>query len=168
MWTRRLIHSLLGCSLLGLSACFTYTPVQVGEVSPGSVARARLSAAAAASVGEVVPLTGRLVEGRVLAGDANLLLLEVPAAKDPTGRSGLLLHQRLQLPLEGVIELELRRLDRWRTGALVAAGAVAVGFVVARQFGGGTASTTMPPGTGGPSELLIPFQIPLRYLPGGR
>jgi hypothetical protein len=161
MMTGRISRVLLGCSLLGLTACFTYTPVQVAEVSPGVMARARLSVPAAARVGETVPLAGRMIEGRVVTGDAVSLLLEVPSARDAAGHSGLTLYQRVQLPLDDVIELELRRVDRWKTGGLVAAGAVAIGFLVVRQFAGGSASSNLPPGGGGPAEVAFPLRLPL-------
>lgn len=163
MGNGRPLRLLFYCSLFALTGCFSYTPVAVDAVSPGAVTRVRLSAAEANRLQESVPLAGRVVEGRLVAGTGDILLLDIPTLPGATAHRGVVLHQRIQLPLEEVIELELRRLDRWKTGGLVAAGVIAVGFVIARQFGGGTASSNLPPGGGGPAEGQGLFGLPLHF-----
>jgi hypothetical protein len=163
MGARRSLEPLLYCSLLGLTGCFTYTPVAADAVSPGAVTRVRLSAAKSERLRQSVPSAGRVVEGKLVAGADDALFLDLPTMKGPAAQPGVVLHQRIRLPLEEVIELEVRRLDHWKTGGLVAAGAIAVGLVIARQFGGGTTSSNLPPGGGGPAEWQGPVGLPLYF-----
>jgi hypothetical protein len=120
--------------------------------------RARVSAASAE---RVAPLLGtsstRLLDGTLIANGTDTVIVEVPTAVRATvGASLQTLHQRVSIPRTELLELETRKLDRLRTGALVASAAVIVGAVVIRSINGGPASGN-PPGGGGPGEFRAPL-----------
>ncbi|MGH7129213.1 MAG: hypothetical protein ACREIV_11645 [Planctomycetaceae bacterium] len=144
-----------------LSGCYTYHPATIEEVQPEARVRARLSPDEVSRLGSIVPIDGRLVEGEVLErGDGEMLLL-VPVTSDVVGTRVETLHQRLRIPVSGVIDVELRHLDRLKTGLVVGAGvALAAGVAAAALSGGGRSDR---PGTGEPpADLVIPLGFLIR------
>lgn len=141
--------------LFALPACYSYVPVELDALNPGAELRARLSAVEAERLSEMLPVVDRVLEGRVLEGDGEAVLLLVPVATRQTGGGLQTLNQRLRLGRDQVVEVELKRLDRWRTGLLVTTGAVVVGVLAARILEGGR-SGTRDPGTGDPPESVVP------------
>src|SRR5690606_25218383 len=105
--------------LAALPACYSYAPSDSATLRPGTELRARLSAVEAERLASVLPGVDRLVEGRVLEANGEGFLLLVPVAQRQTGGSLQTLHQRLWLGRDQVIEVELKRVDRLRTGLLV-------------------------------------------------
>jgi len=150
---------------LSLSAvgCYTFEPVALEELRPEMQVRARLTPAQAAEISDLLPDQDRLVEGTVLEGGMDQLLLLVPVAT--ANRRGRLetLNQRLGIPHSGLVEVELKELDRWKTGVLGAAGAVVVGFVIYKSLSGGSSGNTPGGGGGGPQDALIPIRIPVGW-----
>ena len=108
---------------------------------------------------EIIPVEDRLIEGMVLENDTQRLLLMVPVAN--AVRRGRLetLSQRLGIPHDGLVEVELRQLDRWKTGTLTAAGVFVFGYVLFETLLGGSSGNTPGGGTGGPQDSWIPFHI---------
>jgi len=141
--------------LAALPACYGYAPVEPATLSPGAELRARLSAVEAERLADVLPGVDRLVEGRVLEADGEGFLLLVPVAQRQAGSSLQTLNQRVRLSRDQVIEVELKRVDRLRTGLLIAAGAVATGLLAARILEGGRIERAEP-GGGDPPELVAP------------
>ena len=83
--------------------------------------RARVSGATAE---QVAPLIGsadaRLVDGTIVSNGPDTMIVEVPTVMlASVGSSVETLHQRVALPHAAVYELETKRLDRMRTGAVV-------------------------------------------------
>jgi len=157
--TRTLALALILCAL----GCYTFEPVALEELAPDMQVRARLTPAQAAEISEVLPDQDRLVEGTVLEGGTDQLLLLVPVAT--ANRRGRVetLSQRLGIPRSGLVEVELKQLDRWKTGVLGAAGAFAVGFVIYKSLTGGSSGSTPGGGGGGPQDTWIPIRIPVGW-----
>jgi hypothetical protein len=123
--------------------------------------RARLSTEELARLGSVLPTDGRLIEGEVLERSEGEMLLLVPITTDVVGARVQTLHQRLRVPDQGVIEVEARRLDRFKTGIVLGASIAAAAGIATAALAGGFRSDR--PGDGGnPADLVIPigFSIP--------
>jgi hypothetical protein len=149
---------LLSLLPLLLAGCYAYAPIKPGRVQPGTNVRVRVSGAAAE---RLAPLLGasdaRLLSGRLVENRADTMIVEVPTITQASiGTSIEQLHQRLSIPRAELLELETRRLDRWRTAALVGSAAIIVGAVVIRAINGepGAGNT---PGGGGPPEARVPL-----------
>jgi hypothetical protein len=120
--------------------------------------RARLSASQVEELTEVLPTEDRLVEGTVVQNGSQELVLLVPVTTaNYRGRTETL-SQRVGLPWSGVLETELKELDRWKTGILSGVGALAVSLVLYETLGEGS-SGELPGGGPGPKESRIPIRI---------
>lgn len=146
--------------------CYRYVPADTGSLRAGTEVRTRLSAAEAERIGELLQTNGRLLEGRLVEAEGDQLLLQVPVAYTQVGSRPGALHQRVGIPRSEIVEVELKQLDRKKTGALIAASAIVAGAVLYSQLsaeGGGYG--TEEPGGGGVNEVVVPgvrlFSIPL-------
>jgi len=164
----------MGASLLFLSltgACYSYRVAAPAEVQPGLDVRVRVAATSAAQYSAVVGGEGRVLDGRVLENTNGDLVVGVSsvspvtattAVADPTGR----LVQRVNVPRDALLEVEVRRLDRTRTAVVVGVVAAATAAVAITQFNhqsvvagggkGGQHAARIPVGGG-----LLLFSLPL-------
>ena len=141
-----------------IPACYTYAPVEPGNIQPGVGVRARVSGAAA---DRLAPLLGtsnpRLVDGRLVDTRADTIIVEVPTVIQASiGGSVETLHQRISIPRSELVELETRRLDRLRTAAIAGGVAVVLGAVVLGALGDDPGSNG-PPGPGGGNDARVPM-----------
>lgn len=129
------------------AGCYQYIPSARETLTPGTTVRVRVAPTYVASMrlDEVLPSEGDLIRGSVMpgAGDTLHLLVEVPAARR-SAVGGPSLNQHLALPPASILQLEVRRVDRQRTGLLAAAGVAIVGAVLWSQFTGWFGGDTMP------------------------
>lgn len=147
------------CALMAaLSGCYSYTAVSPDEVRPGATVRARITAAEAERVGEVIGRDTRVLEGELVEGEPNSVLLEVTSGSNMTGTPTQRLRQRLRLERPALVEMEVRRLDSWRTAGVVAVAGVVAGYVIATTLGDGLGL----PGTnkGGGDNNRLPLPVP--------
>lgn len=160
----RIAGLLLGCGVL--TACYTYQPIEIAELTPELEVRTRVTGAEADRLSDVLGSDDRVIEGTVqeLQGDNLLLLVPVVSAID-RGRGGDL-NQRVELPRAGLVEVDVKRLDRQRTGILLGTVTAVVGALVIRQLnqdqGGGDVVDPPPP----PEDRV--FRLPLTFRLGGR
>jgi hypothetical protein len=91
------------------------------------------------------------------------VLIQVPVAAQLHGARVETLHQRLRIPHDGIVELELRSLDRTRTGLVVGGGLAVLAGLVIRQLSRQTGGDSRRPGPNPPQEASIPI---LRLQPG--
>jgi len=147
----RAISSLGLCALLPLlGGCYRYAPARLQDVRPGANVRAHISAVEADRIAPAVSVDGaRRVHAVLLQADTAGVLLEVPSAQRTRNGGGIeVLSQQVRLPTEGVVQVELRQLDRVRTGITAAAGvaliAVVVEAVVSRSARGGPGEFEVP------------------------
>ncbi len=133
--------------------CYTYIPATLETVPLGARVRALITPEAERQL----LATFGVQQGRTLSGDlegragdqVNLLVPSVPIGSGPGNRP---LYQQVTVPAADVLRVDLRRLDLFRTGVLVAGGGAAVAAVVWGTLGGGFWSES-PPG-GGPPESV--------------
>jgi hypothetical protein len=146
------------CVALFATACYSYTPIQVGAVQPGVDVRARVSAAAGERIAPLLGTTPRVLTGKFISDVSDTIILEVPTVTQATiGSTVQTLHQRVSLSKSDVIEWEIRTLDRRRTYALViGAAAVAVSVLIKLK---GEPGSDQPPGNGGVDNLVPLFRL---------
>lgn len=145
-----------GCALL--AGCYAVIPAAFETITPPARVRLALTPAGAAHVAAVVGDRRDTLEGRLVGRDsATLRVLAPTTILTPTGTAADELHQQLLVPREAVLAVWERRLDRRRTGMVVAAGGLVAGLVVRRWFAGDRGgSTTIPPGGGSESRTAPP------------
>jgi hypothetical protein len=141
-----------------LVGCYAYAPIEPARIQPGTGVRARVTGTAA---DRLAPLLGtsnaRLVSGKLVDTRADTMIVEVPTVVQTTvGSSMETLHQRVSIHRGDLVELETRRLDRFRTAAVVGGVALVVGAVAVNALrnepGGGG-----PPGPGGGTDARAPL-----------
>jgi hypothetical protein len=155
------MHRSILCVLPLLGACYTYAPLELSVARPGMDVRARVTAAAA---DRVAPLLGtadaRLLTGRVIQSAPDTVIVEVPTVvRAAIGSSFQTLRQRVSIPRADLLELETRKLDRIRTGAVAGSAAVIVGAVAIKVIRGDRGREPYPGGGGGPERVIPLWRI---------
>jgi hypothetical protein len=159
------LRRLSACMVVLLAAgCYAYVPVEIDQLRPDHDVRARISAEHARELDPVLMRDARVVEGRVVEIDQDLLI-QVPVVSEFRGTAVQTLSQRVRVPFNEIGAVELRSLDRTRTGLLVGGGlAVTLALLVHALTGegGGDTRPTPPP----PAEAHVPVILPLlRFVP---
>jgi hypothetical protein len=142
-------------------ACYSYTAVRPDALEPGEEIRARVTAEQAERLEELLQRRPRVLEGRFVEQDGRGLLLDVPTTSR-TGRGGMeVLHQRIILVPDAVVELERKQLDRLRTGGVLLGAAAVAGYALFAKLSGEPGSER-PPDPGTP-ELRVPvgWRLPM-------
>lgn len=144
------------------AGCFSYQPARLETVSPGQAVRVRISPEEADRLMELRLTDDRLVDGVLVSNGGDGMLLDTRVGVNDPQRGTRALVQRITLPSSEIREVELKRLDWLRTGALAGGVAVGVGVVIAAALEGGGGKEG--PGGPDPSELVIPVgvRLPLR------
>ncbi len=156
--------------LLGLipavTGCYSYEVTTLADVEPGTPVRVLVSPDEAERLAELRMSEERLVPGTLIRHDNDGILLETPVVGLDPQRAGSALTQRIEIRNDVIREVELRRLDRLRTGALVVGATAAVGYVIAVALDGGRNDNDDDPGPGIPELRRGPrvhFALPVRF-----
>lgn len=161
----RSVRLLLLAASLAASGCFTYIPSSPQEVAPGQPLRLRLSAEEAARYQDLRLANPRLLEGTLVSRSASELMVEASVGVNDATRGSRALVQQVSVPLSGILEVELKRLDGFKTGLLVAGGGALLTAVIIRSGSGSGSEDTPPDDTPDARRIpLIRFSLPL----GGR
>lgn len=141
----------------GLAGCYAYVPSSPQEVQPGQSIRLRLTPEEAASLQDLRLTNPRLLEGTLLESGSAGWVLEAMVGGGPVqaGAASRTLVQRVSVPSSGVLEVELKELDKVRTGLLVGGGGAVLLAVIAKAGGG--SGTEDGPGTDVPEARRIPL-----------
>src|SRR5690606_39071891 len=140
--SKRLVFVL--CLLTG-SGCYSYSTVAIEDVAPGTPVRLRVTGAEADRLADVRLSDDGEVPGTLLPRHKGASLLDTPIAAPDVTSHGTRLPQRDHAPIVPGQGIEVRRLDRLRTGGLVGAVAAAAALVVIEGFGSGNANDDVPP-----------------------
>jgi hypothetical protein len=144
------------------TGCYAYRPVSPEAVTLQADIRARLTEAQARELAAVLPNGDRVIEARVLEQQSDGFLLLVPVVTELRGARVETMHQRVMVPRSGLVEVEVRELDRVRTGVAIAAGAVVVGGVIAAIADRAVNPGSGGGGPGGTDFRAIIVRVPLR------
>ncbi len=148
-------RAVLFAALAALSACYQYRVVgPVDEVAPAAGTRvaARLTERGAADLAPQLGSQVTLVEGEVLAADANELRLAVSGVEDNRSVTTEWKGEPVTLPRSYIASLQVRRFSAGATGLFggLVAGSLAAAYAL---FGGGGEVVGAPPGGGpGPGQ----------------
>jgi hypothetical protein len=145
-------------SLLLTGACYSYQPARLESITPGSSVRVRLSQDAADRLTDEGVTSTRLLDGVLLQNGGESLLLDTDMTTGGAARRTL--RQRLSIPVSGITEIELKQLDRVKTGVAIGVGVAVVGTVIAAQLAGGFGGDEDPGPE--PGELRVPLPIGFR------
>jgi hypothetical protein len=137
------------------SACYSFSPVQLEQVSTGTQARARLSPDEATRLSGSLGREDRLLEGEVLEVGADRLLLAVPMSTAYAGLAPRQYHQRVEISRAGMLELEQRKFSPLKTGLVIGAGAILASAAIAAAFAAinEDESNEKP----GPERIVVPL-----------
>ena len=142
--------AITGLSCIGLAACYSYVPARIETVPTGSSVRALLSAEGMRSLADRVGIDNGTLSGKLVERDAQRAMLLVAWPGTGRERGSRVLYQRVDVPLSHVARLEIRRMDKVRSGGLMAVLLGAATVIAVRAFGGGNPGS--PPG-GGPGPV---------------
>lgn len=144
------------------SGCVRWVPARVGEVPVGTDIRLRLSEEGAEQLEETTGTGQSEVSGQLLQWGSEVM---VSAALQTAGAgaNSSNLRQRFVVDEEHVVGVDIRELDRTRTGLFAGTIAVVAGsaivWVVSKLSGSGTAAPSEPPTTG-PTEPFARLGVP--------
>jgi hypothetical protein len=154
--------SLVIALLIMVSGCTRWIPARVGEVPVGTDVRLRLSDEGADVLGELTGTRRSEVSGQLVQwGSEVMVSAALETAGAGVGNNNL--RQRFVVDEENIVGVDIRELDRTRTGLFAGGVAVVAGsaivWIVSQLTGGGTAAPTDPPSPG-PSEPFVRIRIP--------
>ncbi len=151
----RLRSALVLAGLLSAGGCYHYLPSSPQEVGIGQAVRLRLTADEAAKYGDLRLSDPRLLEGKVVDRTASGIMLDATVGVNNPEAGSMALTQRVNVPMAGLLEVELKQLDQTKTSFLVGGGALLTGLVIAKSTGAfGTSDT---PGTDTPEARRVPL-----------
>jgi len=143
-----------------LSGCFSYIPIEPGEVEPGVSVRARVSPAASARIAPLLGATdARKLDGTVITRSADTMIVEVPTVVTDNREFGRTPNQRVTIAPSDLVALEIRKLDRVRTMGLIGGAAFIVGGAIIRTLNGEPGKEPLP-GGGGTDNIVFRFRWP--------
>ncbi len=144
--------------VLTTSACYTFRPVVVDELTPGQTVRARVTGAFSDSLSQILLRDAREFEGLVIENAGPNTLMEVPVEQALAGIRFETLSQRVEIPDAAFVDLEIKELDRGRTLGAVALVVAALGGLVLAQFNKRSGGASRG-GPGGPQDAVFPLPI---------
>lgn len=148
--------------LFAAGGCYHYLPSSPQEIATGQAVRLRLTSDEAAKYADLRLSEPRLLEGTVVDRSAAGLMLDATVGANNAATGSMALTQRLSVPLSGFVEVELKVLDRTKTGLVVGGVAVITGLVMAKA--GGAFGGDDVPGTDNPEARRVPlFRIRLPF-----
>ena len=157
------MHRACLCLLPIFAGCYTYAPIDPAAAPSGTDVRARISATAAERISPLVGSEMRVLNGKLIDNNTSGVVVEVPSVV-PASASGMMetLHQRVSISRGDLLELETRRIDRLRTGALVGGAVIVAASVWVNSLRGGPGLDRPSPGGGNDSRRLqVRIGLPL-------
>ncbi len=122
------------CPTLG--GCYTYTVMPVEQIPVGADVKARISGEEADRLTqELGSEQDRVIAGELTDKQASDILLSVPKSVQHSAGPSSTVYQRITVPRSSLFEVEVRRLDKWKTGGLMALAAALVSVIAIKQFG---------------------------------
>jgi hypothetical protein len=143
-----------------LTGCFSYIPIEPGEVEPGVDVRARVSAAAGTRIAPLLGATdARRLDGKLITRGTDTLVVEVPTVVVDTREFGRTPNQRVSIARGELVELEVRKLDRMKTVGIVGGAAVVLGVTLVKALKGEPGKDNLP-GGGGTDAIVFRIAWP--------
>lgn len=147
--------------LLTVAGCARWVPTPLGTVPPGSDVRLRLSDDGARTLEELTGTRAVEVTGELIQWEPEVLVATALAAGSVGIDRGL--RRRLVVDQNDVLGIDVREVDRTRTGFLVGGVVAVAGSVIAWAVVNliqGSEGTPVVPPTDVPSEPLVRLRFP--------
>ncbi len=151
----RLNRVMMLAGLFAAGSCYQYRPFSPQEIAPGQVVRLRLSPEEAGKYTDLRLRNARLLDGTVVDRSGSELMVDASMSVGEPGAGVRVLTQRVNVPMSGVLEVELKQLDRARTSFLVGGAAVVAGAIIANSING--SGSDQGGGTENPEARRVPF-----------
>jgi len=136
-------------AVAGTTGCYTYTPIELTSVTPGTDVRARIRATTAEQLGPSLAMSdARVLSGSVVDLTADGMTLKVESVRAGTNGAPEGLFQQILISRADLLELESRQLDRSRTRLAAAAGVTGAALLAVTMLRGrssGESAVTEPP-----------------------
>jgi len=150
--------------LVFLSGCYTYQPMQMPQVTPELEVRATITAVEADRLAEVLGDDVRRIEGSVESITTGQgLLLRVPVVSSIQRGTAGSLNQLVEIPGASIVEIEVKELDRTRTGLVFGSVALAGAVLVLRELTAGQSDGPNPDPSPLPEDRVLRFWLPIRW-----
>ncbi len=133
--------------VIGLGACYTYVPAEVGAPTRGTTVRTRLEGEPTYEVGDRRIHDIAAVEGEVIAWEPDTLALSAAEVLGVGGESFAGQGYTVRLPLAQISGLTIKRLDKART-ILLALGTALAAVLAQQALSNGFGSGDGPGGGG--------------------
>lgn len=147
-------RALPACVAVLLScACYTYAPTTLDAVPVGTEVQALLSTEAEGVLHDSLGLTLRPLHGTLVDRQEGRVLFAVRTASGSPAFGSQPLYQRIAVTPQDVLRVDVRRLHRGKTGALVVTVALAATLVTLGALGKLNPGSS-DGGGGGPPEQL--------------
>lgn len=144
----------LGAMAAALSlGCYSYVPSTMNAVPVGARVRALLSTEAEVALHDSLGLELRSLNGTLVERQDSRLLFQVRTASGAAAFGSRPLNQRIAVSEQDVLRVDVRRMSRLKTGALIAALVGAAAVVAIEGFGLLKPGTPQPPPTGPPEQV---------------
>jgi hypothetical protein len=119
-----------------LGGCYTYIVMPVEQIPVGSDVKARISGAEADRLTqELGSEQDRVISGELTEKQESDILLSLPKSVQHSTGPNSTVYQRVAIPRTSLFDVEVRRLDKWKTGGLMALAATLISVVAIKQFG---------------------------------
>lgn len=138
-----------------LPACYSYVPASFPDVSPAQTVRVRLAPAEAGRLSEYVKAESRTMDGTFLEEGADSVMMEVASFSELEGTRVRTFRQRVNIARSGILDVELKELDRPKTFLVTGLTAAVAVFLAIDKLTGQSGSETQPPGPG-PNDARRP------------
>lgn len=134
--------------------CYRYVPASLDTVPIGARVKAQLSSEAELALRDSLGLDARVVNGTLVDRAPQRLLLQVRTASGARAFGDQALYQRIALKPQDVLRLEVREVNRAKTGTLAAALAGVAALVIIELTKHNRPGTPEPPPGPPPEQRL--------------
>ena len=145
---------LVMCALVAGAGCYSYQPSTLESVEPNSKVNLMLSTEGEIALEQETGIRARDLRGEIVEIDDQRLLVEVAGEEVDPEFGGGTLNQRIDIPREHVLRVELRESDPARTGLLVVVSAASVAALVTLGVSSGSEGENTPEPPGPPERRV--------------
>lgn len=137
MRVRKRAYCLLALFLSStLGGCYTYAVMPVEQIPVGADVKARISGEEADRLTkELGSEQDRVIAGELTDKQASDILLSVPKFVQHSSGPNSTVYQRVAIQRSSLFDVEVRRLDKWKTGGIVALAAALASVIAFKTFG---------------------------------
>lgn len=147
-------------ALIPAAGCYRYTAIPVARLSPGMDVQARISSRGAERLGrradgETSMGQELTIRGIVDRAGPDSLLFSLPTTLYEGDYRAKTTTQSIMVSRADVVSVDVRDLDKWKTGLMAAGIGIGAFIIVSRSRRGAGTSGSIPV-HGGPPELRVP------------